>query len=75
MNDKRVDTEVHSISRRGILGFAAAAMALPISMRINAVQAAPAAPTSPSGIKAMTFDIQGTLFDYYLPFRAYQQPL
>src|ERR1700742_2615080 len=68
MNDKRADTEVHSISRRSMLGFAAAAAALPIAMRIGAAQAAPAAPTNPSGIKAMTFDIQGTLFDYYQPF-------
>ena len=37
-------------------------------MRIGDAQAAPAAPTNPSGIKAMTFDIQGTLFDYYQPF-------
>jgi 2-haloacid dehalogenase len=68
MNAQRADTELHSISRRSMLGFAAAAAALPIAMRIGAAQAAPAAPTNPSGIKAMTFDIQGTLFDYYQPF-------
>jgi 2-haloacid dehalogenase len=72
MNDKCVDTEVHSISRRGILAFtaaaAAAAAALPFAIRVGDAQAAPAAPTNPSGIKAMTFDIQGTLFDYYQPF-------
>ena len=68
MDDKCVDAEVHSISRRGILGFAAAAAAWPIAMRIGDAQAASAAPTNPSGIKAMTFDIQGTLFDYYQPF-------
>jgi 2-haloacid dehalogenase len=68
MNDKRGDTEVHSISRRSMLGFTAAAAALPIAMRIGDAQAAPAAPTNPSGIKAMTFDIQGTVFDYYQPF-------
>jgi 2-haloacid dehalogenase len=68
MNDKRLDTEVHSISRRGILGFTAAAAAFPIAMRIGDAQAASAAPTNPSGIKAMTFDVQGTLFDYYQPF-------
>ncbi len=68
MNDKRGDTEVPSISRRSMLGFTAAAAALPIAMRIGDAQAAPAAPTNPSGIKAMTFDIQGTVFDYYQPF-------
>jgi 2-haloacid dehalogenase len=68
MNVERADTEVHPISRRSMLGFTAAAAALPIAMRIGAAQAAPAAPTNPSGIKAMTFDIQGTLFDYYQPF-------
>jgi 2-haloacid dehalogenase len=67
MNDERNDTGIHSISRRDVLGVAAAAAALPISMRIGDVQAA-AAPIKPSGIKAMTFDIQGTLFDYYTPF-------
>src|ERR1700748_385643 len=69
MNDRRVATEVHFISRRPMLVFpAAATAAFPIAMRIGAAQAAPAAPTNPSGIKAMTFDIQGTLFDYYQPF-------
>jgi 2-haloacid dehalogenase len=68
MNDKRFDAGVDSISRRSILGFTAAAAALPISMRIGAARAAPAAPPNPSGVKAMTFDIQGTLFDYYQPF-------
>jgi hypothetical protein len=32
MDDKCVDAEVHSISRRGILGFTAAAAALRIAM-------------------------------------------
>jgi hypothetical protein len=32
MNDKCVDTEVHSISRRGILAFTAAAVALPFAI-------------------------------------------
>ena len=68
MNAQRADTELHSISRRGILALTAAAAALPISMRIGDARAAPAAPTNPAGIKAMTFDIQGTLFDYYQPF-------
>jgi 2-haloacid dehalogenase len=68
MNAERADTKVHSISRRGILGFTAAAAAFPIAIRIGNAQAAPAAQTNPSGIKAMTFDIQGTLFDYYEPF-------
>jgi 2-haloacid dehalogenase len=68
MNDKRFDIRVDPISRRSILGFIAAAAASPISMRIGAARAAPAAPSNLSGIKAMTFDIQGTLFDYYQPF-------
>jgi 2-haloacid dehalogenase len=68
MDDTCADSEVHSISRRSMLGFTAAAAALPMSMRIGAAQAAPVAPTNPSGIKAMTFDIQGTVFDYYRPF-------
>jgi 2-haloacid dehalogenase len=68
MDDKCVDAEVHSTSRRGILGLTAAAAALPIAMRIGNAQAAPDTPTNPSGIKAMTFDIQGTVFDYYQPF-------
>ncbi|MGO4512623.1 haloacid dehalogenase type II [Bradyrhizobium sp. 2TAF36] len=68
MNAERADTEPHSISRRSILGFTAAAAALPISTRIGAAQAATSVPSNPSGIKAMTFDIQGTLFDYYQPF-------
>ena len=66
MNDECVEPEVHSISRRGILAFTAAAVALPIAVRTGVAQAAPAAPTS--SIKAMTFDIQGTVFDYYQPF-------
>src|SRR6201986_2987510 len=68
MNEEHNDIEGHSISRRVILALTAAAAALPISMRIGDARAAPAAPTNPSGIKAMTFDIQGTLFDYYQPF-------
>ena len=40
MNAQRADTELHSISRRSMLGFAAAAAALPIAMRIGAAQAA-----------------------------------
>jgi 2-haloacid dehalogenase len=68
MNDKRVEPEVHSINRRGILAFTAAAVALPIAIRTRVAQAASAAQTNPSGIKAMTFDIQGTVFDYYQPF-------
>ncbi|QIO32296.1 haloacid dehalogenase type II [Bradyrhizobium sp. 1(2017)] len=68
MNAEHDDPEVDSISRRSILGFTAATAALPISIRIGAAQAATAAPPSPSGIKAMTFDVQGTLFDYYQPF-------
>ena len=68
MNEEHNDIEGHSISRRGILALTAAAAALPISMRIGDARAAPAAPTNPAGIKAMTFDIQGTLFDYYQPF-------
>ena len=66
MNDERVGAEVRSFGRRDVLGFAAAA--LPISMRIGEAHGASATPTYPSGIKAMTFDIQGTLFDYYRPF-------
>jgi 2-haloacid dehalogenase len=68
MNDKCGEAEVRPISRRSILGFAAAAAAWPMAMRIGDAQAALAVPTTPSGIKAMTFDIQGTLFDYYQPF-------
>jgi 2-haloacid dehalogenase len=68
MNAECADTKAHSISRRGILGFTAAAAALPMSTRIGDAHAASATPTNPSGIKAMTFDIQGTLFDYYRPF-------
>lgn len=68
MNDKRLNAGVDPISRRSILGFTAAAVASPISVRIGAARAATAAPPNPSGIKAMTFDIQGTLFDYYQPF-------
>ena len=68
MDDKCVDIEVHSMSRRGILAFTAAAAALPIAMRIGDAQAAPAVQRNPTGIKAMTFDIQGTVFDYYQPF-------
>jgi 2-haloacid dehalogenase len=68
MNAERADTEVRSINRRSMLGFTVAAAALPIAMGIGDAQAAPAAATNPNGIKAMTFDIQGTLFDYYQPF-------
>jgi 2-haloacid dehalogenase len=68
MNADHNNTEGHSISRRSILGFTAAAVALPLSIRLGDAQAAPVAPANPMGIKAMTFDIQGTLFDYYQPF-------
>jgi 2-haloacid dehalogenase len=69
MNNKCGKADARSISRRSILGFTAAAVAGPIAiMRIGDAQAAPAVPRNPSGIKAMTFDIQGTLFDYYQPF-------
>jgi 2-haloacid dehalogenase len=63
-NDFNAD---HPISRRSILGFTAAAAALPIFPRIGAAQAGEA-PMGLGGIKAMTFDIQGTVFDYYRPF-------
>jgi 2-haloacid dehalogenase len=63
MSAEHVDTEGHSISRRSILGFTAAAAALPISMRIGSAHAAAGAPTALRGIKAMTFDIQGSLVD------------
>jgi 4-oxalocrotonate tautomerase len=46
MNAEQVYTEVHSISRRGILGFTAAAAAFPISIRIGDAQAAPFTPTT-----------------------------
>jgi hypothetical protein len=46
MNAEQVDTEVRSISRRGILGFTAAAAAFPISVRIGDAHAAPVAPTT-----------------------------
>jgi 2-haloacid dehalogenase len=68
MNDKRFDTEFRSIDRRSILGLVGAAAAAPISIYVGEAQAVPAALSNPSGIKAMTFDIQGTLFDYYQPF-------
>jgi 2-haloacid dehalogenase len=67
MNAEHIHTESHSISRRSILGFTAAAAALPFSIRIGDATAA-RPPMVTSGIKAMTFDIQGTLFDYYQPF-------
>ncbi|MGY4225032.1 2-haloacid dehalogenase [Bradyrhizobium sp. USDA 4503] len=68
MNAERDNTETRSVSRRSIVGFTAAAAVLPASMLIEAAQAEMAAPPDPIGIKAMTFDIQGTLFDYYQPF-------
>jgi len=68
MNAERDDTDADSISRRSFLGCTAAAAAWRISTRIGAAQAATAAQSYQSGIKAMTFDIQGTLFDYYQPF-------
>jgi 2-haloacid dehalogenase len=68
MNSERDHTEIGSLSRRSIVGFTATAAVLPTSMLIRAAQAATAAPSDPIGIKAMTFDIQGTLFDYYQPF-------
>lgn len=68
MSTEQFNTEGHSISRRSILGMTAAAAAvLPISMRIDAARAK-TAPATATGIKAMTFDIQGTLVDYYQPF-------
>jgi 2-haloacid dehalogenase len=67
MNAEYVDTKGHSISRRSILGFTAAAAALPISIRVGDAQAADTSMAT-SAIKAMTFDIQGTVFDYYGPF-------
>lgn len=68
MSTEHVNTEGHSISRRRIIGMTAAAAAvLPISMRIDTAQAK-TAPAATAGIKAMTFDIQGTMVDYYRPF-------
>jgi 2-haloacid dehalogenase len=61
-------TEDHSLSRRSFLGFTVAAATLPISGGVGAVHATAEAPTAPLSIKAMTFDIQGTVFDYYQPF-------
>jgi 2-haloacid dehalogenase len=58
----------HSLSRRSFLSFTVAAAALPISVGVGAVDATAEAPTALRGIKAMTFDIQGTVFDYYQPF-------
>jgi hypothetical protein len=40
VNAEHVDTESHSIGRRSILGFTAAAAALPISIRIGDAKAA-----------------------------------
>jgi 2-haloacid dehalogenase len=68
MNAEHVDNEGHSMSRRSIIRVAAAAAALPIFMRIGDARAATVAPAVTTGIKAMTFDIQGTLVDYYQPF-------
>ncbi|MBR0745749.1 haloacid dehalogenase type II [Bradyrhizobium japonicum] len=68
MNAERDDTGTGFVSRRSIVGITAAAAVLPTSMLIEPIQAATAAPSDPIGIKAMTFDIQGTLFDYYQPF-------
>lgn len=67
MSTEQVKTEGHSIGRRSILGMTAATAVLPIFMRIDSAQAK-SAPAATAGIKAMTFDIQGTLVDYYLPF-------
>ncbi|MCB8882640.1 haloacid dehalogenase type II [Acidisoma cellulosilytica] len=68
MNEKYEDIKVNSIGRRIILGFAAAAAALPIAVQMNVAHGAVEIPAALRGIKAMTFDIQGTLFDYYTPF-------
>jgi 2-haloacid dehalogenase len=67
MSTEQINTEGHSISRRSILGMTAAAAALPTSMRVDNAQAT-TAPAATTGIKAMTFDIQGTVVDYYRPF-------
>jgi 2-haloacid dehalogenase len=67
MNTEHIDTESRSIGRRNIIGLTVAAAALPISMRVGDAKAA-GSQTATSGIKAVTFDIQGTLFDYYQPF-------
>ncbi|MDR3485191.1 MAG: haloacid dehalogenase type II [Bradyrhizobium sp.] len=57
-----------AIGRRSVLGIAVVA-ALPISIRFDEAQAAALAPGKAfSGVRAMTFDIAGTLFDYYKPF-------
>lgn len=66
MTPKPVDSVDHLTSRRSVLGLAAAAAALPVLLQGSEAPAA-VTPTT-SGIKAMTFDIQGTLFDYYRPF-------
>lgn len=68
MHAEHVDIEGRSISLRSMLGIAAAAAAMPISMRIGGAQAAGGAAMALSNIKAMTFDIQGTVVDYYRPF-------
>lgn len=67
MNAKHVDPADHPISRRRVLGLAAAAAALPVLLQAGGAAAA-GTPAATSGIKAMAFDIQGTLFDYYRPF-------
>lgn len=67
MITEQVKTESHSISRRNILGITVAAATLPTSMRIGDAQAK-TTPAAARGIKAMTFDIQGTVVDYYRPF-------
>ncbi|HEY4249738.1 MAG TPA: haloacid dehalogenase type II [Roseomonas sp.] len=62
-----VDAADPSIGRRSLLGLAAAT-----AVPAPAARAAPAAatPAAAGGIRAMTFDIQGTVFDYYQPFLA-----
>jgi 2-haloacid dehalogenase len=67
MNARHVDPMDQPTGRRSILGLAAAATALPVLLQAGEAPAA-AAPAATRGIKAMTFDIQGTLFDYHRPF-------
>ncbi len=67
MRKDTAGSDGQAISRRDIFSFVAAAAALPMTAQAVAAQTVPA-PARPTALKAMAFDIQGTLFDYYCPF-------
>jgi 2-haloacid dehalogenase len=68
MKTARTDLGEFGINRRSVFGLAAAIA--PIVLGIVPARGADGDKDSsaPTGIKAMTFDIQGTVFDYYQPF-------